>query len=138
MLYDGQGMVIGGLIQETDRNVQSKLPWFGDLPYVGILFQRRNVVKAKSEIIFTLVPHILPYTPALEEREHFDVSRTQDSLVYGPLYRNPRPYEARLPDTFTNPRRPLVTLLHPLPPVEEGAYCPPSNEMRLEYPQEAR
>ena len=134
MLCDGQGMVIGGLIQEADSNIQSKLPWLGDLPYVGILFQRRQVVKSRSEIIVTLVPHIQPYTPIVETREIHNLQRTYDPLVVGPLNRYYRPYEARLPDTFTNPRRPLMALLQPLPPVEQESACPPATEMMLEYP----
>lgn len=153
MLCDGQGMVIGGLIQEVDRNTQQKLPWFGDLPYVGILFQRRNVVKSKAEIIVTLVPHIQPYTAGVQSELAHEVMRTYDPIVTGPLNRYPRPYEPQLYDTFRNPRRPCLTLLHALPPVEDvepAAYCPPVyeqmqppcppvEEFPLEYPpQEAR
>lgn len=110
LLNNGQGMVIGGLIQELDSNTQTKIPWFGDLPYVGILFTRRQVEKSRSEIVVTLVPHIFPYTPNVENHEAQQLARSQDRLLHGPLYRNPRPYEARLPDTFTNPRRPVRNL----------------------------
>lgn len=158
LLNDGQGMVIGGLIQEEDSNNQSKIPWFGDLPYVGVLFQKREVVKSRSEIIVTLIPHVQPYTPVMEAREQQEYARTQDRLTYGPLQRVPRPYEARLYDTFTNPRRPLANLsaIHhantnghqvstsefiALPPVEEDEFplqeeCPPNIEFPIESPSE--
>ena len=108
LLNNGQGMVIGGLIQESDTNTQSKIPWFGDLPYVGVLFQKRQVVKERSEIIVTLIPHVMPYSPMIAEREQGEFMRANDRLTYGPLHRNPRPYEPRLHDTFTNPRRPVA------------------------------
>ncbi len=111
LLSDGQGMVIGGLIQEEDSNIQSKIPWFGDLPYVGILFQKRNIIKKRTEIIVTLIPHILPYSAIIDSREQSEFARTQDRLLEGPLHRNPRPYEPRLYDTFTNPRRPIANLV---------------------------
>ncbi len=111
LLNDGQGMVIGGLIQELDSNKQSKIPWIGDLPYVGFLFQKRSVVKKRSEIVVTLMPHIQPYSPDLQHRESAEFQRTQDRLLYGPLDRVQRPYEARLPDTFSNPIRPVASLL---------------------------
>ena len=120
LLSSGQGMVIGGLIQEKDSNTQTKVPWLGDLPYVGILFQKRLIEKQRSEIIVTLVPHIQPYEPIVAERNAHGFMRTQDRLTYGPLNRNYRPYEAQLPDTFRNPRRPLLALRR-LPPVD-GAY----------------
>ncbi len=132
LLNDGQGMVIGGLIQETDSNIQNKVPWLGDLPYVGILFQKRQLVKSRSEIIVTLIPRIQPYTPIIEERENFELTRTLEPLTTGPLDLNPRLYEARLPDTFRNPRRPLASLLWRLPPVEnEVAFYSPNDETFL-------
>ena len=115
-------MVIGGLNQERDSNIQSKVPWLGDLSYAGALFQGRQVVKSRSEIIVTLVPHVQPYTPQLDCRERHEVMQTQERLTYGPLCRNPRPYEARLADTFNNPkcgcvqpecREPLVATVTP-------------------------
>jgi type IV pilus assembly protein PilQ len=110
LLNNGQGMVIGGLIQEADTNNQSKIPWFGDLPYVGVLFQKRQVVKERSEIIVTLIPHVMPYSPMIAEREHGEFQRANDRLTYGAIQRNPRPYEPRMLDTFTNPRRPIANL----------------------------
>jgi type IV pilus assembly protein PilQ len=110
LLNDGQGMVIGGLIQEGDSITSTKIPYIADLPYVGILFQKRQVVKERSEIIVTLVPHIQPYHPAIAQREATQYARAEDRLTYGALQRNPRPYEPRLYDTFTNPRRPIANL----------------------------
>lgn len=136
MLSDGQGMVIGGLIQEADTNTQSKIPWLGDLPYVGILFQRRQVVKTRSEIVVTLVPHIQPYTPIVDARENHQLMQTLEPLVVGPLDRFYRPYEAQLPDTFNNPRRPLMGLLQPLPAVDQPATCYPTIESQIPQPVE--
>jgi type IV pilus assembly protein PilQ len=111
LLNNGQGMVIGGLIQESDTNTQSKIPWFGDLPYVGVLFQKRQVIKERSEIIVTLIPHVMPYSPMIAEREQHEFMRAEDRLTYGALQRNPRTYEPRLHDTFTNPRRPVANAM---------------------------
>jgi type II secretory pathway component GspD/PulD (secretin) len=104
IVESGRGVVIGGLIQERDSNIQTKVPWLGDIPYAGILFQRRQVVKSRAEIIVTLIPHVQPYAPLIEERDQHEFMRTQDRLTVGPLCRVPRPYEPRLPDTFTNPK----------------------------------
>ena len=108
IVASGQGVVIGGLIQERDINTQSKIPWLGDLPYVGVLFQRRQVDKSRAEIIVTLVPHVQPYTPMVACAEQFGFKRAQDRLTYGPLCRYPRPYEPSLSDTFTNPKVRLI------------------------------
>lgn len=137
ILSDGQGMVIGGLIQEQDSNIQTKIPWLGDLPYVGIIFQRRVVEKKRSEIIVTLVPHIQPYTPIVNERESHQLMRSLEPLTAGALNLHPRPYEARLPDTFRNPRRPAYGLLHRLPPTDEDTGCYPASHSPYAFPFEA-
>ena len=110
LLNDGQGMVIGGLIQETDSIISNKIPWLGDLPYAGVLFQKRTQVKARSEIIITLLPRIQPYKPVTSQRDREEFLRTQDPIVTGPLNIYPRPYEAMLPDAIRNPRRPRLAL----------------------------
>ncbi|MCH7687512.1 MAG: type II and III secretion system protein, partial [Planctomycetes bacterium] len=70
MLADGQGMIIGGLIQETDIENQSKIPLLGDLWLVGRLFQRKSVTRQRSEIIIALIPRIVPYRSAYQHREN--------------------------------------------------------------------
>jgi hypothetical protein len=58
MLYDGQAIVIGGLIKEEKNDSQNKVPFFGDIPLVGRLFRSRSLAKERSEIIITLLPRI--------------------------------------------------------------------------------
>ena len=103
LLNNGQGLVIGGMIQEIDSNVQSKVPWLGDIPYAGVLFQKRQLIKSRAEIIVTLIPHVLPYMPIEIAHNDHRMMRSQQPLFSQPLNRFPRPYEAQLPDTFTNP-----------------------------------
>ncbi|MCA9140856.1 MAG: hypothetical protein KDB00_28995 [Planctomycetales bacterium] len=104
MLGNHQGMIIGGLIQEDDRVVIKKMPWLGDVKYVGKLFQRRETSRARTEIIVALIPHIIESC----EDEHCSVDdpirkqieweRTENRLFNGPLNRECRPWEPRLPD----------------------------------------
>ncbi len=102
LLRDGQGVVIGGLIQEKDSNVQSKLPHLGDVKWLGPLFQRREVEKARSEILFFLLPRVTPYPEHVQALADIDAARAQTPLLHGCLERVPRPWECRLPDAFDN------------------------------------
>lgn len=97
LLNDHQGIVVGGLIQETDSTVIRKLPWLGDLRYVGKVFQRREATRRRTEIIITLVPHIVDCNACADDWEQVEQSTTP--LLHGALHRNPRPWEPRLPDT---------------------------------------
>ncbi len=98
LLMDGQGMVIGGLIRETDSIVQSKIPVLGDIWMLGWLFKRREVVKRRTEIIITLIPRVVPYLPEYEMQHEVETARAATPLLHGPLCRYPRPWEPSLPD----------------------------------------
>ena len=102
MLNNHQGMIVGGLIQEEDRVVIRKLPWVGDFKFVGPLFQRREAVRTRSEIIVALIPHIVEGSGhhSCQDPESLQTrwERTDNPLFHGPLNRNCRPSEARLPD----------------------------------------
>lgn len=110
LLNSSQGMVIGGLIQERDDTTISRVPVLGTLPYVNFLFQRRQVVKRRTELIVALVPHVLPYEPIQAVRNDEGFARAFDPLTHGPLCRYPRPYEPRLYDPLTDERR--IECLH--------------------------
>ncbi len=86
LLSNGQGMVIGGLIQEENSDQQNKVPYVGDIPVFGRLFQRRVKVKERSEIIITLLPRIVPYCePLAQVTESEQLQRAHAPLTYGPL-----------------------------------------------------
>jgi len=105
MLPDGRGMVIGGLIRETDVELQAKVPFFGDLYLVGKLFRRREVTKKREEIIITLIPRVVPGTLACDDRHAQEVQRAETPVLDRNLERVPRPWEGQLPDALENPAR---------------------------------
>ena len=81
LLQDGKGMVIGGLIQETKRDTQSKIPLLGDIWGVGHLFRRINTSRIRSEIIVVLLPRIVPYSCEYKAHEDFELEQAQTPLL---------------------------------------------------------
>ena len=57
---NGETLVLGGLVQKTDTNAQTKYPILGDLPILGNLFRSRNNSVADSELLIFVTPTILP------------------------------------------------------------------------------
>ena len=57
---DGQTVVIGGLIQSTKSEAESKVPFLGDIPILGNLFKRKVTSEDKSELLIFLTPHVIP------------------------------------------------------------------------------
>jgi Flp pilus assembly secretin CpaC len=56
---DGSLLAIGGLIQNDQSTVISKIPLLGDLPIIGQFFRHSNVQNNRSELIILVVPQIL-------------------------------------------------------------------------------
>ena len=57
--YDGETIVLGGLMAKTDNKTETKIPILGDLPGVGALFRYRTYSKNQKELIFIMTPHIV-------------------------------------------------------------------------------
>lgn len=105
MLADGHGMIIGGLIKEEDIEVQTKIPYLGDLWLVGRLFQRRSVVRTRNEVIIAIVPYIVPHPDDKPAGMDAGLERVQSRLLGPPLERlDRRRWEPDLPDAVRNPK----------------------------------
>jgi len=59
VVKDGQTIVIGGLIQETDKNAKAGLPWLVKIPIIGYLFGNTSKDKERTELVILLTPHIV-------------------------------------------------------------------------------
>jgi len=58
-LNNGETLVIGGLIRESDIKTIQKVPLLGDLPFFGYLFRKTNTQRDRSEIVITLTVRVL-------------------------------------------------------------------------------
>ncbi len=56
---DGQTVIIGGLMQNNKAEVETKIPFLGDIPLVGNLFKRKQKNDTKTELLIFLTPHIV-------------------------------------------------------------------------------
>ncbi|HET6881119.1 MAG TPA: type II and III secretion system protein, partial [Pirellulales bacterium] len=103
LLPNGRGIVIGGLIQESDTQNISKIPGLGDIWLLGRLFQRRNIVKERAEVVIFLVPRIVPYEAEFQCLTEGEMARAQMPLLGDQFVRQRRPGEPQLYDTVENP-----------------------------------
>ncbi|MEE8385983.1 MAG: secretin N-terminal domain-containing protein, partial [Dehalococcoidia bacterium] len=56
---DGETVVIGGLITTLENESESKVPFLGDIPGLGILFRTTSRSKQKTELLIALTPRII-------------------------------------------------------------------------------
>ncbi|WP_439856585.1 type IV pilus secretin PilQ [Pseudomonas yamanorum] len=59
LVQDGETIVIGGVFSNTQSKVVDKVPFLGDVPYLGRLFRRDVVSEKKSELLVFLTPRIM-------------------------------------------------------------------------------
>jgi type IV pilus assembly protein PilQ len=65
LIMDGHTAVIGGIFtRNTGRNLD-QIPVLGDIPILGILFQRRRASDVRSELVIFLTPRIVNRAAAL-------------------------------------------------------------------------
>lgn len=59
LVGDGETVVIGGVFSNSQTKGVDKVPFLGDVPFVGRLFRRDMVQDSKSELLVFLTPRIL-------------------------------------------------------------------------------
>jgi len=59
LIYDGQTLVVGGLIRDEIRESQFKVPVLGDIPLLGALFRYTTKSKNKVNLVIFITPHII-------------------------------------------------------------------------------
>jgi type IV pilus assembly protein PilQ len=62
LVDNGETAVLGGIYQQTENITVEKVPFFGDLPYLGNLFKNTNRTNNKSELLIFITPKILDET----------------------------------------------------------------------------
>ena len=59
LVNDGETIVIGGVFSNTQTKAVDKVPFLGDLPFLGRMFRRDVVQDKKSELLVFLTPRIM-------------------------------------------------------------------------------
>ena len=59
LVENGGTVVIGGIFQQEDLTQVNKVPWLGDIPYVGNLFKNTLRSTKKTELLVFITPKIV-------------------------------------------------------------------------------
>jgi type IV pilus assembly protein PilQ len=59
LVNDGQTVVLGGILQTTNREDDTKVPFLGDIPVLGHLFKSTNHQNNKDELMIFITPKIV-------------------------------------------------------------------------------
>jgi len=69
VVRDQQTVMIGGLMQDSETDGESKVPVLGDIPLLGYLFKYTKKTKHKTNLLIMLTPYII--------RDQSDLQRIQ-------------------------------------------------------------
>ena len=87
LVKDNQTVVIGGLIDDSITENETKVPVLGDIPILGWLFKTRSVKNEKTNLYIFLTPRVIK-NPAeaagiyQQKKEHFDTIKEGSIKFY--------------------------------------------------------
>lgn len=67
LVKDEQTVVIGGLMQEREEDIITKMPLLGDIPLLGWAFKTKTHTKQKTNLLVFLTPHVVKESDRLSE-----------------------------------------------------------------------
>jgi len=97
-LSEGQSFAIGGLLDNRTTDTFEKIPFIGDIPILGKLFQSKSVSKTNTELVVIVTPELVRPIPAGQPV---------------PALNFPKPFLA--PNTSGYPRTPGLEVTGPIP-----------------------
>jgi len=59
LVEDGQTVVVGGVYEFRERDDVSKVPFLGDIPFLGNLFKKKGRSQEKAELLIFVTPKVL-------------------------------------------------------------------------------
>ena len=59
LVADGQTVVLGGIYETERRETINKVPFLGDIPFLGALFRSKSRIDNKAELLIFVTPRIL-------------------------------------------------------------------------------
>ncbi len=65
LVDDGNTVVIGGVYEFTSRSDVAKVPFLGDVPFLGNLFKKKGKAKEKAELLIFVTPKVIPVAQRL-------------------------------------------------------------------------
>jgi pilus assembly protein CpaC len=91
-MRDGESFAIAGLLQDDFRDLNTQLPWVGDIPILGALFRSSEYQRAQTELVIIVTPHLV--TPVAGEAlslptDRIRIPTERELFLFGDVAGNP-------------------------------------------------
>ena len=119
VIMDGQGLLLGGLIQDTGIKNDQKIPVLGNIPVLGYLFKTVQKQREHIERLFLITPRLIALneitgqqTPSsskvtIESQQQIDDQEAKKQGLW--RFDNPAPVSQPQPSSAPIPPQPPVT-----------------------------
>ena len=124
IVRNGQTVIVGGLIKDMSGAADTKIPFFGDIPVIGRLFQNKGTAHRKVDLVIYLTPFIVRRSQDLTRLRKFlseleDVEKRYARFIkeHGGHYRSVNRPEEKKKGKETRP----ATATHPVADPSRGS-----------------
>ena len=66
LVDNGETVVLGGVFERTKTHNSERVPFFGDLPLLGVLFRKTEDKDENTELLIFVTPKILKETLGIQ------------------------------------------------------------------------
>ncbi len=84
ILFEGESLLLGGLVREKTNKGVTKIPLLGDIPYLGNLFKYSSNTSERKERLFLISPRIVPANRVAQKDTQFLEKPPVTTLVPAP------------------------------------------------------
>jgi type III secretion protein C len=81
LIFEGESLLLGGMVRENKSNQVSKIPLLGDIPFLGNFFKNTIEIADRTERLFLISPRLPPARIARTENTQPPISETSPSAA---------------------------------------------------------
>jgi len=99
ILESGQTAVLGGLLSISQTESVRKIPFLGDIPFLGYFFKNKSISKLKEDMYIFITPRIVQSSEDTQERVQAIVEQERKQVVpkYASIWKEEVPKENTTP-----------------------------------------
>lgn len=91
---DGQTIVMGGMITNSEDTSERKVPWLGDIPVIGQAFRFDSFEHRRTELLIFLTPRVIRCDEDAEQLKQIEAQRIhwfedEAEQMHGPIFAVP-------------------------------------------------
>src|SRR5262245_2497465 len=102
LIAEGESLLIGGMIRETNANSEDKVPGLGDVPVVGNLFKTKTSQNTRVERMFLITPRMAGTRAASPQATLGTLRSGPTPVAPAPGVPTPAPAPAAMPGLQTS------------------------------------